>query len=220
MQDRREQGRTIVYLAERGQTVESNGQAYLVLEKGSVHRQQPNSRDSSIVAFERYAVDLSAFNQDGGEVVYKPRERSTLKLLFPDESEATTRFRRSLGRTHDHFRLALSAGDDDRVRGHGRPGTREAGARRSRSPSSPSSFRIMGLRRKPQCAYHPVVAIYAVPLAATPRHFCSSQGSLGEGSPRAGAPSSAGCRSAPQAGKPTMLTALRRTLFSLLARPS
>ena len=44
MQDRREPGKTIVYLAERGQTVETDGQAYLVLEKGSVHRQQPNSR--------------------------------------------------------------------------------------------------------------------------------------------------------------------------------
>ena len=65
MQDRREEGRTIVYLAERGQTTETNGQAYLVLEKGSVQRQQPNSRDSSIVAFERYAVDLSALNQEG-----------------------------------------------------------------------------------------------------------------------------------------------------------
>ena len=85
MQDRRDEGKTIVYLAERGQTIESNGQAYLVLEKGSVHRQQPNSRDTSIVAFERYAVDLSAFNQEGGDVVYKPRERTTVQLLFPDD---------------------------------------------------------------------------------------------------------------------------------------
>ena len=35
---------------------------------------------------ERYAVDLSAFNQEGGDVVYKPRERSTGELLFPDAS--------------------------------------------------------------------------------------------------------------------------------------
>ena len=65
MEDQREKDKAIVYLAERGQTVEQNGQAYLVLEKGSVQRKEPNSRDSSIVAFERYAVDLSAFNQEG-----------------------------------------------------------------------------------------------------------------------------------------------------------
>src|SRR5919107_1457933 len=40
----------VVYLAERGQAVEAEGQSYLVLEKGSVHRKEPNSRDTSIVA--------------------------------------------------------------------------------------------------------------------------------------------------------------------------
>ena len=64
MEDQREKNKPIVYLAERGQTVETNGQAYLVLEKGSVQRKEPNSRDSSIVAFERYAVDLSAARDD------------------------------------------------------------------------------------------------------------------------------------------------------------
>ena len=105
MQDKREPGKIVVYLAERGQTVESGGQAYLVLEKGSVHRQQPNSRDSSIVAFERYAVDLSAFNQDGAEVVYKPRERSTTELLFPDPSELYYQHQAGRFRAELHDRL-------------------------------------------------------------------------------------------------------------------
>jgi len=105
MEDQRDKNKPIVYLAERGQTVEQNGQAYLVLEKGSVQRREPKSKDSSIVVFERYAVDLAAFNQDGGDIVYKPRERSTTQLLFPDESEAlyqqqTGRFRAEL---HDRL---------------------------------------------------------------------------------------------------------------------
>jgi lipopolysaccharide export system permease protein len=106
MQDRRDATKTIVYLAERGQTTESNGQAYLVLEKGSVHRQQPDSRDSSIVAFERYAVDLSAFNQDDGDVIYKPRERSTTQLLFPDKNEAYFQFQEGRFRAELHDRLS------------------------------------------------------------------------------------------------------------------
>jgi lipopolysaccharide export system permease protein len=106
MQDRREKGKTIVYLAERGQTTESNGQAYLVLEKGSVHRQQPNSRDSSIVAFERYAVDLAAFNQEEGDVVYKPRERGTAQLLFPNKDEAYYQFQEGRFRAELHDRLS------------------------------------------------------------------------------------------------------------------
>src|SRR5215213_8505663 len=85
MQDRREQGRTIVYLAERGQTMDFNDHSYLVLEKGSIHRQMPNSRDSSIVQFERYAIDLSALSREAADIVYKPRERATSDLLFPSD---------------------------------------------------------------------------------------------------------------------------------------
>jgi lipopolysaccharide export system permease protein len=175
MQDRREQGRTIVYLAERGQTVESNGQAYLVLEKGSVHRQQPNSRDSSIVAFERYAVDLSAFNQDGGDVVYKPRERSTLKLLFPDESEAYYQVQGGRFRAELHDRLsgwlyplammtiAFAALGDPRTTRQGR------GAAIAVAVVAVVVLRIMGFAASGTAVRSPVgvVAIYAVPLAAT-----------------------------------------------------
>jgi len=107
MEDQREKDKVIVYLAERGQTIESNGQAYLVLEKGSVQRKEPNSRDSSIVAFERYAVDLAAFNQDGnGDVVYKPRERSTTQLLFPDKNEFLYQIQAGRFRAELHERLS------------------------------------------------------------------------------------------------------------------
>lgn len=105
MEDRRVKDKVIVYLAERGQTVETNGQAYLVLEKGSVQRQQPNSRDSSIVAFERYAVDLSAFNDDE-EIIYKPRERSTTQLLFPDKDELFYQYQEGRFRAELHDRLS------------------------------------------------------------------------------------------------------------------
>ncbi|MDJ1159684.1 LPS export ABC transporter permease LptF [Chelatococcus sp. SYSU_G07232] len=109
MQDRREQDKTIVYIAERGQTTEVDGNSYLVLEKGSVQRQVPNSRDSSIVVFDRYAIDLSAFSQDSGIIVYKPRERSTWALLAPDPNEPyyqsqEGRFRAEL---HDRFSAPL-----------------------------------------------------------------------------------------------------------------
>ena len=106
MEDPRDKDKIIVYLAERGQTVESNGQAYLVLEKGSVQRQQPNSRDTSIVAFERYAVDLSAFNQEGGDVVYKPRERSTTQLMFPDKNELYYQIQEGRFRAELHDRMS------------------------------------------------------------------------------------------------------------------
>jgi lipopolysaccharide export system permease protein len=106
MEDQRDKTKVVVYLAERGQTVESNGQAYLVLEQGSVQRKEPDSKDSSIVAFDRYAVDLSAFNQDGGEIVYKPRERGTTQLLFPNKNEAFYKFQEGRFRAELHDRLS------------------------------------------------------------------------------------------------------------------
>jgi lipopolysaccharide export system permease protein len=106
--DRRDATHPNVYLAERGQTVEANGSTYLVLEKGSVQRGQPNSRDPAIVAFERYAIDLSQFGSDTGPVGYKPRERSTLDLLTdpgaPEQRQQAGRIRAEL---QDRFSAPL-----------------------------------------------------------------------------------------------------------------
>ncbi|MFC0283219.1 LPS export ABC transporter permease LptF [Camelimonas abortus] len=108
-QDRREAGKTSVYLAQRGQVVDLDGQSYLVLENGSIQRQDGGAGDSSIVRFDRYAIDLGAFGGEGGEVVYKPRERSTRDLLHPDVNETyykihAGRFRAEL---HDRFAAPL-----------------------------------------------------------------------------------------------------------------
>jgi lipopolysaccharide export system permease protein len=106
LQDRREQGQVTVYIAERGQAVEHNGGSFLVLQNGSVHRQRPNAVDSSIVTFERYAIDLSALNQEAAELVYKPRERSTGDLLMPDVNEALYKAQPGRFRAELHDRLS------------------------------------------------------------------------------------------------------------------
>ncbi len=87
MQDRRDAERTLVYIAEVGQIATVDDISYLVLERGSVHTQSPGARDSSIVGFERYAVDLSAFAPQGDLTFYKPRERTTAELFTLDESD-------------------------------------------------------------------------------------------------------------------------------------
>lgn len=104
-QDRRDPDRPTVYIADKGQTLDIEGKPFLVLEQGSIQRQDAKSRDSSIVTFERYGVDLSSFGQDGVNVILKPRERTTEDLLFPDPNEEyykqlRGRFRAEL---HDRF---------------------------------------------------------------------------------------------------------------------
>jgi lipopolysaccharide export system permease protein len=86
--DGREPTKPTTYLAERGQIVENEGATYFVLEKGSVHRQNDTSNQNTIVAYDRYAIDLDQFGADGsGTTIYKPRERTTHELLNLDQND-------------------------------------------------------------------------------------------------------------------------------------
>jgi lipopolysaccharide export system permease protein len=175
LQDRREAARTVVYLAERGRTAQSDdGQSYLVLEKGSVHRQQPGSSDSAIVAFERYAVDLSAFNGDGGERTLKPRERTTSALLNPDQNESYYQWQAGRFRAELHDRLsawlyplamaaiAFAALGDPRTTRQGR------GAAVAAAVVAVGALRIAGFAASGAVVRSPLalVAVYGAPLFA------------------------------------------------------
>ena len=105
MQDRRDPDKITSYLAESGQTIDAGESNYLVLEKGSVQRQQPGSRDAALVGFDRYAIDLAQFGAEGSATSYKARERSTIDLLWLDAKDPVVkqqlgRFRAEL---HDRF---------------------------------------------------------------------------------------------------------------------
>lgn len=110
IQDRREAGKTSTYIAEAGRTIEVGAQNYLVLEKGSIQRQSPDSLDPAIISFERYAIDLAQFGgEDAGPL--RPRERGTLDLINRDPNEPMVkamdgRFRQEL---HDRFLNPLYA---------------------------------------------------------------------------------------------------------------
>ncbi len=111
IQDRRETGRTSTYIAEAGRTIETGAQNYLVLEKGSIQRQSPESLDPAVVSFERYAIDLAQFSPDNEGAPLRARERSTMALLARDPDEPLVRanagrFRQEL---HDRFLNPLYA---------------------------------------------------------------------------------------------------------------
>lgn len=106
MQDKRDKDRTNIYIAERGQTMDVKGVPYLVLENGSVQREQAGSSDAAIVVFERYAVDLSQFGGDGEVVTYKPRERGTRELLSVDKTDPYVQMQRGRFRAELHERFS------------------------------------------------------------------------------------------------------------------
>ena len=115
MQDRRDPSQPSIYLAERGRTVEAEGQSFLMLEKGTIQREAKNTSTTSIISFERYALNLSALTGDasggpgegdGDKVIYKPRERSTWELLTQNPNEAYYKIQEGRFRAELHNRLS------------------------------------------------------------------------------------------------------------------
>jgi len=174
IQDRREAGKTKVYLADRGNAVDIDGQSYLVLQHGTVLQQQKDSRDSSILKFDRYTIDLAAFAPPDADTVYKPRERSTAQLLFPDESEGYYRLSKGRFRAELHDRLsaalyplalafiAFAALGDPRTTRQGR-GLSVAGAVLAVVALRIGGFAAVSAATRSAAA---VAAVYGVPLLA------------------------------------------------------
>lgn len=115
MQDRRDPNQPAVYIAERGRTVEADGNSFLMLEKGTIQRETKDKDANSIISFERYALNLSALSGDatggdgegnGDKVVYKPRERTTWALLNQDPNEGYYKIQAGRFRAELHNRLS------------------------------------------------------------------------------------------------------------------
>ncbi len=103
--DSRDPKLAAAYLAERGQVLEVEGATYLVLEKGSIQRQESNARGSTLIGFERYVFDLDQFEQGRGPIQYKPRERRTSELLTLDRKDEYVRSIYGRFRSELHDRL-------------------------------------------------------------------------------------------------------------------
>jgi len=88
LDDRRNPTERITILAEIGELLDNASGTYLILQKGQVQRYETGQRDPAMVAFERYAFDLSQFAGGGAQAVkYSIRERYLWQLLFPDPKD-------------------------------------------------------------------------------------------------------------------------------------
>ncbi len=87
LDDRRDPAERVTVLAETGDLLDNDKGTFLVLQKGMVQRQQSTARDPAIVAFDRYAFDLSQFASGPQAVKYSIRERYLWQLLRPDPAD-------------------------------------------------------------------------------------------------------------------------------------
>lgn len=103
--DRRDPKERITILADHGTVVKNGDGSFLVLEDGNLERFEAGKRDPALVAFARYAFDMSKFSGQGHDVTLGIRERYLWELLEPDPNDPMYKqipgqFRQEL---HDRF---------------------------------------------------------------------------------------------------------------------
>src|ERR1700759_84323 len=84
--DRRDPKERISIVADHGTVVKSGANSFLVLEDGNLEKFEAGKRDPAMVAFGRYAFDMSKFSQHN-DVALGIRERYIWELLSPDEND-------------------------------------------------------------------------------------------------------------------------------------
>jgi lipopolysaccharide export system permease protein len=103
--DRRDPNEQSTFLAERGQLMETDDGSFLILEQGSVQRQDPKQRDPTIVQFERYAFDITRFAGAGTSPTFNASERYLWDLAAPDPNDPYVRNNAGRIRAEFHDRL-------------------------------------------------------------------------------------------------------------------
>src|ERR1700761_5476362 len=84
--DRRDPKERVSIVADHGTVVKSGANSSLVLEAGKLEKFEADKRDPAMVAFGRYAFDMSKFSQHN-DVALGIRERYLWELMWPDEED-------------------------------------------------------------------------------------------------------------------------------------
>ncbi|MDO9560489.1 MAG: LPS export ABC transporter permease LptF [Bradyrhizobium sp.] len=85
--DRRDPKERVTIIADRGTILRNESGSYLVLEDGNLQRFEAGKRDPALVAFGRYAFDMSKFSNHGRDVKLGIRERYIWELMRPSEED-------------------------------------------------------------------------------------------------------------------------------------
>mgnify|MGYP001806740652 CR=1 FL=1 len=107
MHDTRTGKSAMSYLAERGHIVKQESGSYMIMSGGHVLSQDDIKQPPRIVAFDRYALDLDAFDQKiSDDKDLRPRERYYSELVNPDPESRIYKRNRGQFRAELHERFA------------------------------------------------------------------------------------------------------------------
>ena len=107
--DERDEKQVMSYLANRGQVINNDDGAFLVMFDGHVQRYEPNTPNKGvqIVAFDQYVLNISDVNpKDSSDVELRPHERFLSELLNPDPKLLEVKGSAGQFRTELHDRLS------------------------------------------------------------------------------------------------------------------
>jgi lipopolysaccharide export system permease protein len=85
--DRRDPKERISIIADHGTVLKNDSGSFLILEDGNLERFEAGRNDPALVAFGRYAFDMSKFSNQGHDVTLGIRERYLWELLSPAASD-------------------------------------------------------------------------------------------------------------------------------------
>src|SRR3978361_50099 len=85
--DRRDPKERVTIIADHGTVLKNGSGTFLVLEDGNLERFEAGKRDPALVAFGRYAFDMSKFSNQGRDVKLGIRERYIWELLWPSPTD-------------------------------------------------------------------------------------------------------------------------------------
>src|SRR5437588_5285814 len=87
--DRRDPKERVSIIADHGTVLKNEGGSFLILEDGNLQRFEAGKRDPALVAFGRYAFDMSKFSNQGHDVTLGIRERYLWELFSPPADDPT-----------------------------------------------------------------------------------------------------------------------------------
>jgi lipopolysaccharide export system permease protein len=85
--DRRDPKERVSIIADHGTVLKNSSGSFLVLEDGNLERFELGKKDPAMVAFGRYAFDMSKFSNQSHDVALGIRERYIWELLSPNEND-------------------------------------------------------------------------------------------------------------------------------------
>jgi lipopolysaccharide export system permease protein len=105
LDDRRDPKERTTVLAEQGTILKGDNGTFLILENGSVQRQESGERDPTFVRFDRYAFDLSRFTGSAQIMNFTVREQYLWELAAPNADDPLYKSQPGQFRAEFHDRI-------------------------------------------------------------------------------------------------------------------